>query len=65
VIALVEEGAAACQVSVDSSRQAHPQALHAAAQGGGAVGLDEEVEVVAQDVELDDGEVGAPAALTI
>jgi hypothetical protein len=54
-----EDLAAAAEVSVDSSSEAHAEAAHAAAQRGGAVGLDEHVDVVAKDVELDDGEVGA------
>jgi hypothetical protein len=48
VISLGEEGSAAAQVGIDSSSEAHAQSVHAAAQGGGAVGLDEHVDVVAK-----------------
>jgi hypothetical protein len=59
VVALGEQRAAPAQVLVDAAGEADHQALHPAGERVVAGGLDDEVEVVAEDAVLDDAEVVA------
>jgi len=56
VVALGEQLAPSVQRAVDAAGDAHREPLHAARERGGAAGLDDEMDVVGQDRELDDGE---------
>ena len=62
VVAVREQAAAALEQRVDPTCEANSEALHAAREGGLAGGLDDQVEVVAEDVEVDDAEVAAMTA---
>ena len=62
VVAVREQAAAAVEQRVDAAREPHAEALHAAREGGLASGLDDQVEMIAQDVEVDDAEVTAMTA---
>jgi len=60
---IVEYGAAALHHAVQRPRNANVEALHPARQGRLRIGLHEQVEVVAQDRELDDAQAEALACI--